>query len=92
MQAARPDREVPYQPACCGGCGAGLAATTASRSGHLGLPLFRCWATRRAGRALIDVQPLTPTARWRLTLRLESMSAPSRSRPDNQATRAAIRS
>ena len=25
MQAARPDREVPYAPACCGGCGAGLA-------------------------------------------------------------------
>ena len=25
MQAARPDREVPYEPACCGGCGAGLA-------------------------------------------------------------------
>ena len=25
MQAARPDREVPHEPACCGGCGAGLA-------------------------------------------------------------------
>ena len=25
MQAARPDREVPHAPACCGGCGAGLA-------------------------------------------------------------------
>jgi transposase len=26
MQAARPDREVPHEPACCGRCGAGLAA------------------------------------------------------------------
>ena len=25
MQAARPDREMPHEPACCGGCGAGLA-------------------------------------------------------------------
>ena len=25
MQVARPDREVPHEPACCGGCGAGLA-------------------------------------------------------------------
>src|ERR1039457_2776594 len=25
MQAARPDREVPHEPACCGGCGAALA-------------------------------------------------------------------
>ena len=25
MQAARPDRQVPHEPACCGGCGAGLA-------------------------------------------------------------------
>jgi transposase len=25
MQAARPDREVPHEPACCGRCGAGLA-------------------------------------------------------------------
>src|ERR1039457_6113346 len=25
MQAARPDREVPHEPACCGGCGARLA-------------------------------------------------------------------
>jgi transposase len=26
LQAARPDREVPHEPACCGRCGAGLAA------------------------------------------------------------------
>ena len=25
MQTARPDREVPHEPACCGRCGAGLA-------------------------------------------------------------------
>ena len=25
MQVARPDREMPHEPACCGGCGAGLA-------------------------------------------------------------------
>jgi transposase len=26
MQVAKPGREVPHEPACCGGCGAGLAA------------------------------------------------------------------
>lgn len=26
-QVARPDREVPHEPACCGRCGAGLAGT-----------------------------------------------------------------